>query len=79
MATKQELLNFFMRANQKKHNGTGTYLHKFAPMPQVEERKKAIISLNDICEVYKYENEEGKVFEFEQPIPMAEFNEQDFK
>lgn len=37
--SKTELINFFIRQNQKKHNGGGNYLHSFAEQKTVEKEK----------------------------------------
>jgi|GEM_PF-3220611 len=38
--SKSELINFFMRYNQKKHNGGGIYLHNFEDKPKSVEKEK---------------------------------------
>ena len=43
--SKVKLLNFFIRQNQKKHNGGGNYLHNFEPN-YVEKEKCGKKSLN---------------------------------
>ena len=36
--SKTELINFFVRQNQKKYNGGGNYLHNFVPKEAEKEK-----------------------------------------
>ena len=37
--SKQELVNFFIRQNQKKHNGGGYYLHNYTKQNYAEKQQ----------------------------------------